>query len=129
MMIRFALTGKMIDEPIKKKITPYWEEYACNVTFLVSPGTIAEIRGVDEILKIPGVIDAVLAHVEGDEIPETAKGTLRQIILRVFATAKSNHELEDLLTRINGALRVISVEGESMLLDGFDTLELGGLLI
>jgi hypothetical protein len=48
---------------------------------------------------VPGVIDAVLAHVEGDEIPESALGTLRQIVLRAFAVAKTKEELAKLLSK------------------------------
>ncbi len=126
MMINFALTGKMAEKSIKEIATPHWDKYACNVSFLVKPGIIDKIHGLTKIKQIPEVVDAVLARVEGEEIPKSAKGTLRQIVLRVFATASTQKELEDTLNNIYHTLKVVSSNGEEMLLDGFDTDELGG---
>lgn len=128
MLIRFALTGKMADYSLDEKVNPYWDKYACNVSFLVMPGIISEINGVDEIKKIPGVIDAVLAHVEGEEIQESYRGTLKQIVLRAFGVASTQDELEDLLNEIYSSLEVLSLDGANMLLEGFDTIEMRGAL-
>jgi hypothetical protein len=48
--------------------------------------------------------------------------------LRVFATAKNQKELEDVFNKIYCSLKVLSPDGENMLLEGFDTVELGGAL-
>src|SRR5699024_6995272 len=40
MLIRFALTGQIADASIEEKATPYWDKYACNVSFLIKPGVI-----------------------------------------------------------------------------------------
>lgn len=129
MLIKFALTGSMADYSLEKKADPTWDRYACNVSFLVKPGIIGKIDGIEEILNIPGVIDATPAHVEGEEILDSAKGTLKQIVLRTFAIAASQKELEDKLNVIYKSLKVISVDGENMLLDGLDTDQLKGELI
>lgn len=129
MLIRFALTGQMADASIEEKATPYWDKYACNVSFLIKPGVIEEIRGVKEILNIPGVIDAVYAHMEGEELPESARGTLRQIALRVFAIATTEKELEAKLNEIYKSLKVTSIDEKNMVLDGLDTKELVGVLV
>lgn len=129
MMIRHAITGQMANFPLKEKVNPYWNRYACNVSFLIMPGVINKIFGIKEILEIPNVFDAVLSYTEKEKIPETAKGTLAQIILRVLATAGSQEELEDVFNMIYYNLKVISSEGEDMLLDGFDTADLRGTLI
>lgn len=129
MMIRFALTGQMADRSIEEIATPIWNKYACNVSFLVKPGVIETINGVEDIKKIPGVIDAVLAHVEGETIPESSKGTLNQIALRAFAIASSKKELKKVLDEIYNSLEIISSDGEDMLLSGLDTKALGGKLI
>lgn len=129
MLIRFALTGQMAEHSLEEIVDPYWDNYACNVSFLSKPGVIKEINGVDSIMKLPGVIDAVLAHREGEEIPNSAKGTLKQIILRVFATARNQEELEKVLNDIYNSLSVNSVEGENMLLEGFDAKESRGEVI
>lgn len=124
MMITYALTGEIVEPALKEKATPYWDKYACNVSFLGSPGVIKKIEGLQEIKEIPNVLDAVLANVEGDEILESARGTLKQIILRVFAVADSEEELNALLDKIYHTLHVTSDTGENMLLEGFDTSEL-----
>lgn len=129
MMIRYALTGKMAEYSLKDKITPYWNQYACNVSFLVKPGVVGKIIGLEEIKAMPGVVDAVLAHVEGEEISESARGTLKQIILRAFGVASSQEELASLFDEIYSKLEVISVDGENMLMGGLDTSELEGELI
>lgn len=129
MMIRFALTGQMADYSLEEKASPKWERYACNISFLVKPGVVDKIHGIDKIMEIPGVIDAVLAHAEGDEIKESAKGTLQQIILRVFATASTQEQLEEILNEVYQSLKVVSFDGSDMLLDGFCTEELKEALI
>ncbi|NLY61949.1 MAG: ATP-grasp domain-containing protein [Clostridiales bacterium] len=124
MMIRFALTGSMYDGDLKPMINPDFEQYAANITFLVRPGIIGKIIGVEEIKKVPGVIDAVLAHVEGDEIPESALGTLRQIVLRAFAVAKTKEELAKIIKQVHSLFHVYSDKGENMLLSNFDVAEM-----
>lgn len=129
MFIRFALTGNMSDQRLDNVITPIWKKYACNVSFLMKPGTVKEINGIEEIKELPGVIDTVIAHDVGDTLPAEAKGMLRQIILRVFATATSQEQLEEILNKVYSTLQVISTEGENMLLEGFNTDELKGELL
>lgn len=123
MMIKFALTGEETEPLLHKKATPYWEKYACNVSFLMKPGKIGKINGLEKIKEMPEVIDAVLAHTEGEELPASAKGTLKQIMLRVFATANTKEELKFLLDEIYNSLEVISTTGENLLLPGLEARE------
>ena len=129
MLIRFALTGKMSEKGLKEIVNPIWKQYACNVSFLMKPGTIEEIKGIEKIKEIPGVVDAVLAHEIGDTLPEEAKGMLKQIMLRVFAVAENENELKVISNKIHDTLEVISTENESLLLEGFDTNDLEGELL
>lgn len=129
MLIRFAVTSQMAESPVGERVNPEFEKYACNVSFLIRPGVIDKIYGMDDIVNLPGVIDAVLARTEGEEILEMDKGTLKQIIMRVFATASSKEELGETLNKIYSSLKVLSTDGENMLLEGFDTKDLRGALI
>ena len=124
MMIKFALTGSMYEGDLEALINPDFDQYAANITFLVKPGVIGKIIGVEEIKKVPGVIDAVLAHVEGDEIPESAIGTLKQIVLRAFAVAETKEELAKIIDKVHGLFHVYSDKGEDMLLSKFDIEEM-----
>lgn len=129
MHIRFALTGDMSEKNLHNVIEPIWKQYACNVSFLMKPGSIKEIRGIEEIKQIPGVVDAVVAHGEGDTLTEESIGMLKQIMLRVFAIAEDEQELKNKLDTIYNTLEVISTEGQSLLLEGFNTSDLEGELL
>ncbi len=123
MMIHFALTGSMHDKPIKPLLNPNYKEWGCNLTFLSKPGTIGKIIGINRIKALKAVIDVVPAYDEGDTIPLSARGTLKQVILRVFASAENREKLVDIMDEINRSFQVFSEDGENMLLDGFDTKE------
>lgn len=129
MMIEFALTGSMYKGELKDLVNPDFKQYAANITFLVRPGIIGKIEGLGEVLKAPGVIDAVLAHVEGEEVLESALGTLGQIVLRAFVTAKTKDELASVIKNVHSLFRVYDTEGESMLLGTFDTEEMEKVVI
>ena len=68
MMICYALTGKMGKESIADKAIPEFETPAFNVSCLCAPGTIKKITGIEEVMAMPEVEDAVLAHAPGETI-------------------------------------------------------------
>ncbi|MBR6159161.1 MAG: hypothetical protein IKQ40_02575, partial [Lachnospiraceae bacterium] len=121
MMIRFALTGDMGEPDIAKKADPYFGgKYAYNVSILCKPGKIARIEGLDEIEALPGVIKAVVAHPEGDEITEKMRGLLAQITIRILGRADSIDDMREEILKIQQLARVISDEGEDMILPGME---------
>ena len=121
MMIRFALTGDMGEPDIAKKADPYFGgKYAYNVSILCRPGKIARIEGLDEIEALPGVIEAVVAHPEGDEITEKMRGLLAQITIRILGRADSIDDMREEMLKIQQLARVISDEGEDMILPGME---------
>lgn len=124
LMINYALTGSMYEKPIKQLINPNYKEWGFNITFLAKPGTVGAILGIDEVNSLEQVLDVVPAYNEGDVIPESAVGTLKQVILRVFGTAKTKEEMARLINKIHGLVKVFSKDGNNMLLDTFDTREL-----
>src|SRR5699024_5688694 len=129
MLIRFALTGKMTNKNLKDIINPIWEKYACNVSFLMKPGTISEIKGIDAIKEFPSVIDTVLARGEGETLPVSSKGMLEQNMHRVFATTKTEEELKQTLENIYNQLTVKDETGNNLLLEGLDVTEVNGVLL
>lgn len=121
MMIRFAVTGSMGEDHLAEMADPaFGDRYGFNVSFLAKPGKIAEIRGIDAIKAIPGVIDAVVAHEPGEEITENMKGLLAQITLRVLGTASSVAELEELMLKVQRTAEILSPEGENLILPGME---------
>ncbi len=126
MLIRFAFTGKMAECDLREVINPNWKTYGSNVSFLMKPGTVGKITGVEEIKKMDGVIDAVLARYEGETLPPEGKGQLRQIMLRVLGEAPTKEALWEQLHNVYRALKVTSPNGENLLLDGLDKSDLDG---
>ena len=122
MMVEHAVFGKTYSN-ITKLANPYFKIIYCNITFLINPGTIKKIEGVEQIKKISNVLDLFLSYEEGDEIPFSAKGTLAQVVARVFAFAPNYEELTKTIDIIHSKFRVVSTDDENMLLPAFDTKE------
>lgn len=121
MMINFALTGNMGEPDIDKIADPYFGgKYTYNVSLLCKPGKIERITGLDEIEKLPGVIEVVVAHPEGDEITQKMKGLLAQITVRILGRADSIEGMKNEMLKIQKLAHVISETGEEMILPGME---------
>lgn len=119
MMIRYSLTGKMEGWDIKKDDNPNFKKWACKLTPIVKPGIIHRIEGLEDIAKYPGVFDITPVHEVGDKI--SLRGTLDQLLTRIFIIANNKQELKSTINKINENLRVTNINGENMLLKPFDT--------
>ena len=120
MMIRFALTGHMEKDSIADRINPRLGKYAFNVSVLTKPGRIGKISGIEDILNLPQVIDAVLAHYPGEEITDTMKGLLAQISLRVLGVSDSVETMQKTMLEIQKLIHIESDKGENMILPGIE---------
>lgn len=132
MMIHFAITGRMSDNSIEDKATPNFDKlgkYAFNVSILSKPGKIAEITGCEEVLALPQVEDVVLAHKPGEEITENMKGLLTQITIRVLGTTDTLEELSSTMFKIYDMLKIISDNGENLVLPGLEICDVEGTII
>lgn len=127
MMVDYSLTGKMghniISEIDLKKAK------SGNVTFLVKPGKIEKIVGIDTVKKLDGVVDIYCSYAEGDVIPDAILGTLRQVIVRVFFVTSTIEEMKKLIDKIHKEIKVINEQGDSMLLPGLNTEDLYGEIL
>ena len=130
MMIHFALTGNMGVLDIETKIDPYLNgKYAYNVSILCCPGEIAQITGIEEVRNLPGVIDVVVSHPEGDIITPNMKGRLAQITIRILGKADSSEQMCNDILNIQRMFNINSVMGENMILDGMDKNDFIGTLL
>ena len=121
MLICYSLTGDYCEPEISKKIDPYLGgKYSYNVSLLCKPGKITEISGLDEIRKIPGVIDIVVAHPAGDTITQAMKGRLAQITVRILGRADDIDTMKKEMMEIQNLAHVISEDGEEMILSGVE---------
>jgi len=123
-MVNYALTGKMSDEQLSKKLNPNHTMFGANVTLLANPGTIATIEGVEEVASHPQVLDVITSYSVGDTVAPTALGTLQQVVARAFMVAENKQELADLIAFVQNTIKVKNKQGESLLIEGFDISEL-----
>ena len=117
MMVDYALTGIMGKTDIESLVDPYLNgKSACIITYLAKPSTIGVFKGIEEIEKLPGVIKVVKNHQVGDIIPESAIGTLNQVILRVFIVSETLEEMKNIIKKATDLFDVKSYKGESVLM-------------
>ena len=101
------------------KINPHFKTWASNITFLAYPAKINRFIGIDKIQTFDGVIRVVKNKQEGEIIPQSALGTLNQIVLRVFARAASKENLLDLIKLIRQNIVVYDDAGTNILVRSF----------
>ncbi|MBQ7964974.1 MAG: ATP-grasp domain-containing protein [Ruminococcus sp.] len=119
LMINFALTGKMSEEDLSKKADPLTGKYGCKLSPLVKLGQIKELKGLDEIAQIQGVVSVNPSYRNMDTV--TGYGTLKQIACRFFIVADTKEELKSRIDRLMELYDVIDTDNNSMLLTPFDT--------
>ena len=113
MLVSFALTGHMYEKSLDQMFKPNYENWGFNLTFLAKPGKIGSIEGLETVADMADVLDVVTAYNPGDVIPENAIGTLKQVVLRVFATSKSKGDMKILIDRIHNTIKVYSQIGRA----------------
>ena len=120
MMICLALTGKMGEVSVASKAIPEFNKPAFNVTCLCAPGTIKEITGVDEVKKMPEVVDAVIAHNPGETITKEMRGLLTQIALRVLGSVERKEQLFPIMQQIYNTIHITGKNNEDLKLLGIE---------
>ena len=93
---------------------------------MAAPGTIKELSGCEEVLKIPGVIDAVIAHYPGETITEKMKGLLAQITIRILGVAEKEENLYQIMKKIENLVHIVSTENEELMLPGIEVEDIKG---
>lgn len=129
MMIHHSLTGTMGNEDIAPKVNPLFDAPAFNVSCLCAPGTIKDIKGVEEVKKFPEVEDVVLGHVSGETITEQMRGLLAQITVRILGSVKKKEDLLPVMRKIDNTIHLIGEKGEELLLPGVDHNDIDGFVI
>ena len=129
MLIRFALTGKMLGEESLDAIRPESMDPCFNVSCLGAPGKIWELVGIEKVKTFPEVIDVVPAHLPGFTITEEMKGLLAQITIRVLGAVDKKELLLPVMQKIQHSLDIISEDGTSLLLPGIEAADLDGVIL
>ena len=111
----FALCGQFGDETLIEKINPHFKEVAAQMTFLIVPDTIGCFEGIDEVEKLEGVIRVIKNKVEGETVPDSARGTLNQVALRVFLKASDRKHLNKLKSIVSSKIKIKNLFGDNIL--------------
>jgi biotin carboxylase len=121
MMIRCALGEPMCGREEERRIRPdFGGKCAGSLCIPLKCGTISEIRGLDEIMKIPGVHDFMQYYHVNDRMTPEKTGTLMQHFGRLKMIAEDARQVTDIIDRVNRTLVILDENGEDMIYRRFD---------
>ena len=121
MLIRFALTGSEGGLDLVKEDDTYLRgKHAATVWFLLKPGMIAKIEGMDTLEKDARVVANVQRFFEGQQILNEWVGTEKQVFTRLYLVCDSKEGLRDAIIEYQNKVKVFDENGNNMLLKGFD---------
>jgi hypothetical protein len=119
MLIRYALTGETGDADIVKEVDPHFKQWCCILSPIIKIGQIGKIKGIDKIMEMPEVFYNLQSYYEGDTVG--GEGTLKQTFSRFFISTGSIERLSEIITEIHNTLSVLDQNGETMIIQTFDT--------
>ncbi len=114
MMIDFAIGEDISQYDLSNFDDGFMRYPSCNLSVLLGPGTIREIKGLEAILELPSVISWVPTREIGDTISVT--GSYSQMLGRFNIVCQTMEELNGTIREINKMLEVVSENGDDMVL-------------
>ena len=106
MMINHSLTGSMGNDDMFKRIDPFFSKVGCGLVILMKDGTIGNIYGLDEIRKMPDVINITQFFNKNDNVTPKLKGTLGQTFARIHIVSEDMANFRKTLEQITQKLKV-----------------------
>lgn len=120
MLIRFALTGSEGDFDLLElddaKLRGKW---AATQWFLLKPGKIAKINGLDKLEEDNAVVANVQRFYNGDTILDEWIGTEKQVLTRLYLVCDTKEQLAEKLEEYANKVFVLDDEGNNMVLNSF----------
>ena len=114
LLIEFAVTGK-VESYDPSSENPYFKECCGMVHISGVPGQkIAKIDGLDEIRKLPNVLEVSEDLRVGQTIGK--EGTTAQELLSVWVKGKDWHEYEQIILKIESMYKVYDEQGNSLVI-------------
>lgn len=120
MLLHFALTGKNPysgGEPFPA--CTQWGRVASTIWYLLRPGKIRQIIGLDRIRGDASVFRVVTRFREGDVVLPEFVGTEGQVFARVYVACDTFEQLYQKVDELQKCLCILDEDGQSMLLPGF----------
>ena len=116
-LVNFALTGDMGIDDLENSDRPDFKNIYSQISVLCKSQTITEIKGLEKIKLLPGVLDVSLRYNEGDKVGK--EGTTMQIVARIHLKASDVQEMQELICSIQSLLMIKGEYGENIIEDFF----------
>ncbi len=115
LMIEFSLTGKMESASLKELDNPYYSKSCVNYYVTLRPGTISNITGIDEVRKMPQVLQVLTFKKVGDVILPSQ--SLDRVIYRLHVMDDTPELLSKTLEKISHTIRIFDENNNEMQLE------------
>ncbi|MBX0314608.1 hypothetical protein [Planococcus glaciei] len=122
MMLDYTVGEDLAKYDISKYDNSYMPYPSCNLPILLNHGTIAEIKGLEEILAMPGILNAVINRKVGDEVKPN--GSYSQMFGRFNISENSLAALHETIDLLYTKLEIVSTEGFDMKLVKYQPTEI-----
>lgn len=119
MLLYFALTGKNQyggSSPLPS--CTQWARVAATIWYLLKPGKIKQIIGLDRIYSDASVFRVVTRFREGDVVLPKFVGTEGQVFARAYVACHTSEQLYQKVDELQKCLCILDEDGQSMLLPG-----------
>jgi len=110
-LINFAISGKMSEKRIAEVATPRFKDVCSQLSVICKTDKIAAIKGWDEIIKLPQIIDAMQMLRVGQTVGK--QGTTASMFARLHIVVKSLTELNEVVDTVYSTLKVENENGEN----------------
>ena len=112
MMIEFSVTGKMTCGNAKEQDNPKFNKTCCNYYITLNSGVITTIDGIEEVEKMPQVLQNATFKKIGSEI--SATNSLDRVIYRLHVMDDTPQDLAKTLEKISHTLNIHDQNGKEM---------------
>ncbi len=114
LLTNFAMTGSMGDsEHVKKIDRAFAKKCSALLYYDLMLGKIGKIEGVEEILKIPGVVGYHQCHYVGDVI--STYGTANNVAIRFILSCDTREQFVSVVEKANALMKITNDNGENMI--------------
>lgn len=118
-LIYFSTSGQYKTENIVEKIENPMFKYGINLTVLLRPGKIKEIKGVNTLKNHKDIQQVFLNYEVGQTVEQSAVGTLKQIGIRIFFVGNDKDYVNNLISYCEETVDVLDEQGESMVISNY----------
>lgn len=121
-LLNFALTGSMGDYV---DFDPNFKQWYATWCVVAKPGEIVnKYENVQALESYPWLIHIAKRYAIGEKIPDTAAGTLGQLVSRNHISAKNKEQLTERLQRMFDLYKVKNPDGKDILMPPHDLNDL-----